>query len=253
MSTTFNVVVNLAKSTLAADITNVATSMAVAAGEGAKFPSTYPYNLSLDIEASREIVKVTNRSTDTFTIVRAQEGTSAAAHSAGVRVALDVTAKLITDLDTAVNAIENASPGATLPSGLITMWSGTIANIPTGFVICDGNSSTPNLLTRFVEGVATAATNPGATGGATNKTTAGHATPSHTLTTAEIPAHTHPLTEQALSNAATGGGTSFIQVGTGRVTGSNTGGGGGHVHPSTTDTIADIRPLYYDIAFIMKT
>ena len=72
MSTTFNVVVKIAKSTLAADITNVATSMAVAAGEGAKVPF-HLSNLSLDIEASREIVKVTNRSTDTFTIVRAQE------------------------------------------------------------------------------------------------------------------------------------------------------------------------------------
>jgi len=59
-------------------------------------------------------------------------------------------------------------------SGLIVMWHGTIANIPAGFVICDGNNSTPNLLTRFVQGVATAGTNPGATGGATAKTTSGH-------------------------------------------------------------------------------
>jgi len=50
-------------------------------------------------------------------------------------------------------------------SGLIVMWHGTIANIPSGWVICDGNNSTPDLLAKFIQGVATAATNPGATGG----------------------------------------------------------------------------------------
>jgi len=52
-----------------------------------------------------------------------------------------------------------------IPSGVICMWHGTIANIPTGWVICNGSNGTPNLLARFVEGVATAATNPGTTGG----------------------------------------------------------------------------------------
>jgi hypothetical protein len=52
-----------------------------------------------------------------------------------------------------------------VPSGAIIMWSGTIANIPSGWHICDGNAGTPNLLAKFVQGVATAATNPGATGG----------------------------------------------------------------------------------------
>ncbi|MBA7591344.1 hypothetical protein ES708_33498 [subsurface metagenome] len=43
---------------------------------------------------------------------------------------------------------------ARVPSGLIVMWHGTIVNIPAGWVLCDGGSSTPNLLTRFVQGVA---------------------------------------------------------------------------------------------------
>ncbi len=47
---------------------------------------------------------------------------------------------------------------------------GTIAQIPAGFLICDGNNGTPNLLARFLEGVATAATNPGTTGGAASHT-----------------------------------------------------------------------------------
>ena len=49
--------------------------MTCAAGEGWRFPSTYPYYLTLEkkvlgVVTKREVVKVTNRSTDTFTIVR---------------------------------------------------------------------------------------------------------------------------------------------------------------------------------------
>ncbi len=34
--------------------------------------------------------------------------------------------------------------------GIITIWSGTIANIPAGYVICDGNNGTPDLRNRFI-------------------------------------------------------------------------------------------------------
>lgn len=37
-----------------------------------------------------------------------------------------------------------------VPSGAILMWSGTVANIPTGWVLCDGSNSTPDLTGRFV-------------------------------------------------------------------------------------------------------
>jgi hypothetical protein len=50
-----------------------------------------------------------------------------------------------------------------LPVGLIGMWSGSIASIPTGWVICDGNNGTPNLQGLFVVGAG--ATSPAATGG----------------------------------------------------------------------------------------
>ena len=37
-------------------------------------------------------------------------------------------------------------------SGMIIAWSGSVANIPTGFVLCDGNNSTPDLRDRFIIG-----------------------------------------------------------------------------------------------------
>lgn len=102
MATSFLVVKNRAYSKSAAAITAVATTLTVTAGEGANFPSTYPFHLTID----DEIVSCTNRSTDSLTIVRAQQGTSGATHANKAYVALNITAKSVTDLNTAVNTIE---------------------------------------------------------------------------------------------------------------------------------------------------
>jgi hypothetical protein len=65
-------------------------------------------------------------------------------------------------------------------SGMIIIWSGSTANIPTGFVLCDGTQNTPDLRNRFVVG-AGSNYNPGDTGGAD----------SVTLTTAQLASHSH--------------------------------------------------------------
>lgn len=44
----------------------------------------------------------------------------------------------------------DVSGGAYVPSGLIAPFSGAISAIPSGYVICDGNNSTPNLTDKFV-------------------------------------------------------------------------------------------------------
>jgi hypothetical protein len=87
-----NLFTNNAATTLASGLSNVATSLTVSSGTGAEFPtlagSEYFYCTLANNAGSIEIVKVTARSTDTFTIVRAQDGTSAAAWSAGDKVEL---------------------------------------------------------------------------------------------------------------------------------------------------------------------
>ena len=103
MATTFLTVKNRATSTLASGITDVATSLSVAAGGGALFPSTYPFHITIE----NEILSCTDRATDTLTVVRAQQGTTGVAHSAAAVVNLNVTAQNISDLNTAVNALEN--------------------------------------------------------------------------------------------------------------------------------------------------
>ena len=67
-----------------------------------------------------------------------------------------------------------------IPTGLISLWSGSIASIPTGWVLCNGNNGTPDLRDRFVIG-AGSSHNPGATGG----------TNSVTLSTSQMTRHRH--------------------------------------------------------------
>lgn len=43
-----------------------------------------------------------------------------------------------------------ASGFGLVPTGGIIMWSGTIATIPTGWLLCDGSNGTPDLRNRFV-------------------------------------------------------------------------------------------------------
>jgi len=51
-----------------------------------------------------------------------------------------------------------------VPSGTITLWSGAIVDIPSGWFLCDGNNGTPNLKNRFIIG-AGGTYNPGDSGG----------------------------------------------------------------------------------------
>jgi len=52
-----------------------------------------------------------------------------------------------TQLATTAFVLANA-----IPSGLISMWSGTIATIPSGWVLCNGSNGTPDLRNRFIIG-----------------------------------------------------------------------------------------------------
>lgn len=91
---------NYATTALASGIGAGDLSLTVAAGKGALFPtleSTDYFYCTIQSGATREIIKVTARSTDTFTIVRAQEGTAAAAWSAGASIELRLTKQGIDD------------------------------------------------------------------------------------------------------------------------------------------------------------
>lgn len=93
---------NNATTTLSATITNSATSLSVASGAGAKFPSTasgdHFYITLTNGAGDIEIMKVTARSTDTFTVVRGQDGTSGRAWNSGDKIELRLTKAMLDDL-----------------------------------------------------------------------------------------------------------------------------------------------------------
>ncbi len=92
------------------------TSLVVAATGGLVFP-TPPFNATVWPAATQptslnaEIVRVTGISTDTFTIVRAQEGTAAQSIVAGFQIAATITQKTL--LDAEAGGVNVKSYGAT--------------------------------------------------------------------------------------------------------------------------------------------
>ena len=94
-----------------------ATTLNVATGEGANFPSSVPFLITIwnavtypnpGDDSGMEVVKCTARTTDALTIVRAQEDTADVEHANGERVAMlmtaghfnDATIGIVTKLDT---------------------------------------------------------------------------------------------------------------------------------------------------------
>lgn len=81
------------------------TSLVVAAGDGAIFPAA-SFNATVSppnqtpTKSNSEIVRVTVVSTDTLTITRAQETTTAKAIDVGWIIAATITAKTLTDIET---------------------------------------------------------------------------------------------------------------------------------------------------------
>ena len=100
---------------------------------------------------------------------------------------------------------------AAIPAGVILLWSGSIASIPSGWLLCNGSSGTPDLRDRFVVGAGSTYA-VGATGGATTVT----------LSTTNLPSHTHSI-------SATG------------TTGTES---QGHTHSGTTNA-TDINHTHY--------
>lgn len=107
--------------------------------------------------------------------------------------------------------------------GMITVWSGAIVAIPSGWALCDGNNETPDLRDKFIVGAGDSYA-PAATGG--------------TVT------HAHNFTGSGHYHDFIAG--PHIAAGTNIDTQTNTGNATG-----VTDA-GDTLPPYYALAYIMK-
>lgn len=166
---------------------------------------------------------------------------------------------------------------AAFPTGIITIWKGSVATIPTGYFLCDGTNGTPDLTDKFIVGAGDTYA-PDDIGGSASKT----------LTNTELPAHTHTgttdangehyhniINEDSANSIALNPLTTtnvLAKIGSMSPTSSNYVLGGtdttptlgvtstdpDHTHTFTTSSSGsgqafDIRPPYYALCYIMKS
>lgn len=194
----------------------------------------------------------------------------------------------LTGVITCTSIDTGAGSGGSVPSGGIIMWSGSIASIPVGWVICDGTNSTPDLRNRFVVGAGDVYAVAG-TGGSDTVTLTTAQLPIHSHpgsgssgsagshshpasgSTGSAGSHSHPYTASNDQNAPKDGTGNSVNRGTfGATTGSagahshpvsvSIGSGGSHSHPVSVSVgnagsgnSHENRPPYYALAYIMKT
>lgn len=141
----------------------------------------------------------------------------------------------VSDLAPVQSVNGNTGDVTAVPSGVITMWSGSPSNVPSGWTLCDGSDGTPDLRNRFIVG-AGGSYNAGDTGGSA----------SVTLSVSEMPAHSHDYSRYAGAKQYNTAGSTEYGDNTENY-GSNTTSeaGSGNAHEN--------RPPYYALAFIMKT
>jgi hypothetical protein len=141
--------------------------------------------------------------------------------------------------------------GNAFVAGMIMLWSGSSASIPSGWLLCDGTSSTPDLRNRFVVG-ATSTYAVGATGGSADAVVVSH---THTATVTD-PGHSHTPSPS----------TSFLRATAGQ-NGSNSGSNWrndtltigsattGITVANSTEGVSGTNanlPPYYALCYIMK-
>ena len=156
----------------------------------------------------------------------------------------------------ATTAFVTTAAATRIPAGVIVMWSGSVASIPAGWLLCNGTSGTPDLRDRFVVGAGSIYT-PGNTGGSSDAVVVSH---THTASTTNAGTHNHnievgsygggPLTGEVQGSL---GGPIAYQTNTNKIFTA-----GDHNHAVTVNasgvsgTNANLPP-YFALAYIMKS
>jgi hypothetical protein len=138
-------VTNNAYGTISTGITSTATTITLDSGQGNRFPTLgagdYFYATLIDTSNNLEVVKVTARSTDSMTVTRGEDNTTARAFSIGDRFELRPTAALFEDIISGANVAgitSNSTSGTA-----ITIDSSNDVKIENGLGIGVASPTTP--------------------------------------------------------------------------------------------------------------
>jgi len=162
---------------------------------------------------------------------------------------------------------------ASLPSGVVVIWSGAANAIPSGWYLCNGSNGTPDLRDRFVVG-AGSGYSVGNTGGAASVTLSTAQMPSHNHSVND-PTHGHSINDPghqhntSVTNSALFPATGQITIGYGGPGGYpatvftmsnattgiavNAGGTGISINNAGSGSAHENRPPYYALCYIMKS
>ena len=165
-----------------------------------------------------------------------------------------------------MNNIEQGVASA-MPTGGIIMWSGSIANIPAAWALCDGSGGTPDLRNRFIVGAGS--TYPvDATGGADTVALSQNQMPSHghsfSATSGTGGTHDHRLPIGTTMDGKTGvqyaiDNGNYMNDDSGPQLTARAETGGSHTHSVSgtsgsagSGSAHENRPPYLALAYIMK-
>ena len=148
---------------------------------------------------------------------------------------------------------------ASIPSGLIAIWSGAVGSVPSGWYLCNGQNGTPDLRDSFILGAGNTYA-VGATGGSKDSIVVSHTHTATSTSTVTDPGHAHS-SGNGYNFATYGGGggvgTSGSSLGT--ISTTSTASTGITVATSTTNATTGVSgtnanmPPYYALAYIMKS
>ena len=134
-------------------------------------------------------------------------------------------------------------------SHCIAIWNGLISNIPTGWVLCDGNNGSPNLANKFVRGAYSKTTRPAGTtgGGGAHGHTIGSGGGAHSHYLNYAGSHQHSYS----AGSDLGAGANYDMHGAEHSHPSPYG-GSTHSHDNAAGT-TEASPPFYTLAYIMAT
>ena len=261
---------------------NNALQALVTHSSGSSAPSpTFTYQIWVDTSSAPAVLKLRNGDNDAWiSLGNIDNGLDSFSLTGSVALTGTSTAQTPSASDDSTKIATTAFVRDIIPTGVIVMWSGSIASIPAGWYLCDGSNGTPDLRNKFV--IAASADDSGTaktavTGSATQSGGSKDAiTVSHTHSTSVTDAgHRHFAAagvdaasvfpnftvtsgnQMAAGNGSSGGFERYILTGVSddasvaRTSAASTGISVSNTSTGSSGTNANLPP-YYALAYIMK-